>query len=175
MKLETQEITLVTYGVCKGFEEVYFSCEDEVFGELMILLNTEKEILYYFSEEGTMEEQEKMKDAAVKMIKNGSYRLQSLFMKKEKVEYLQEFSYVLKREELRRMRIYFQRFEREDEGYEYRLTEDVNGERAITYCFPEFDINVENCIVSDEHFIKRLREMGFDPYDIEDENSKLPF
>ncbi|MDA1569384.1 hypothetical protein PDK93_25380 [Bacillus cereus] len=175
MKLEIQEITVITYGICKGFEEVYLSSEGDVFGELMILLNTEKEILYYFSDDGTMEEQERMKNAAEKIIENGSYRLQSLFMKKKRMECLQEFHYVPKREELRQMSVYFKRSEREDGQYEYSFYQDSKKEWSVTYCFPEYRIIEENCILSNDDIIEELEQKGFDMYDIDNEDNILPF
>ncbi|GCF76356.1 MULTISPECIES: hypothetical protein [Bacillus cereus group] len=177
MGLEVYQVTVIMYGVCKGFEEVCFTDESEEWGELMVLLNTDKEIVRYYSRDGTMGEQERMKAAAETMISSGVYRLKTLFMEKEKTKFLYDFYYVFKREELERRRIlYFKKEEWNYPEYKYIIYQDSEEEGNVTYCFPEFNLQEEGCfIISDAFFIERLEEMGFKMKDVEDENSKLPF
>ncbi|MCC2380940.1 hypothetical protein LKM00_26445 [Bacillus wiedmannii] len=176
MGLEVYQVTLITYGVCKGFEEVCFTDGSEEWGELMVLLNTEKEIVRYFSEEDSLDEQERMKDAAEEMIASGVYRLKTLFMEKEKTKYLYNFHYVFKREELEQRRsLHFEQIPKGYGKYKYIIYQDREGKDNVTYCFPEFNLQEDYFIISDAHFIERLEKMGFDMKDIEDEDSKLPF
>lgn len=175
MGLEVSRVTVITYGVCKGFEEVCFTDETEEWRELMVLLNTEKEIVRYFSSDGTIEEQERMKEAAREMIETGVYRLKTLFMDKDKTKFLYDFYYVFKREELEARRILYFKKEEDYPWYKYMIYQDSEEEGNVTFCFPEFILQGDNFIISDEHFIERLEKLGFEMNDVEDENSKLPF
>ncbi|AFQ13281.1 TPA: hypothetical protein ACGW5B_005533 [Bacillus paranthracis] len=174
MDLEVYKVTIITYGVCKGFEEVCFTDGSKEWGELMVLLNTEKEIVRYFSEEDSLEEQEQMRAAAEEMIGSGVYRLKTLFMEKEKTKYLYDFHYVFKREELEQRRfLYFEQIPKGYGKYKYIIYQDKEGKGNVTYCFPEFNLQEDYYIISDEHFIEKLEEMGFDLTDIKE--TKLPF
>lgn len=165
MKLEIEGITEITEGVCKGFEEVTISAEGE---DLEVLLNREKEILYYYSNISNRKIQDRIKEEFEQVIQNGSYRLQALFMEKHQETYLENFRYVFKREELKKHSVIgFKKISSSINEHEYILYEGDNTEWNVTYCFPEFELTDSHTILDDGNFIEKLKKMGFTLFNLE--------